>query len=308
MVQVIDGIDPRAQCCLQTQGGPLTWSALDEARVSVLDRGFIFGDGVYEVIPVYDGLAFRLYEHLARLRRSLGEAGIALNDTDAQWAQRVAELVARNAFLGPTVSVYLQVTRGVARRDHAPPAAAQPTIFGMCSLLTPPSAAVMAQGLSAVTLEDPRWQRCDIKTISLIGNVFARQYALAQGADETIMFRHHWLTEASAANVWVVSNGVLRAPPSDHAVLQGIRVALLEQIADEEDIAVERFPVHRDAVMGADEILVTSAGREVLPVTRLDGAPVGTGAPGPMFARLHAAYQRAKRSPAHATALAPLLG
>lgn len=300
---MIDGIDPRALCCLQTQGGPLAWSALDDTRVSVLDRGFIFGDGIYEVVPVYEGRAFRLYEHLARLRRSLVESSIANPYTDDQWVQLVATLAARNALLGTTVSVYLQVTRGVARRDHAFPAHSIPTVFGMCSPMTPPGEPLTTRGLSAVTLEDPRWQRCDIKTISLIGNVFARQYAVSAGVDETIMFRHQWLTEASAANVWVVSNGVLRAPPSDHAVLRGIRVALLEQMADEEDLPVERFPVHRDAVLGADEILVTSAGREVLPITRLDGAPVGTGQPGPVFKQLFEAYQRAKRNPAHTTDL-----
>lgn len=303
---MIPGIDAQAVCFLSVQGEAGSWSPLAEARVPVLDRGFIFGDGVYEVVPVYDRCAFRLTQHLERLRRSLAEVSIANPLDDAGWTALIGELVRRNRALGPDTTVYLQITRGVAKRDHAFPPGAQPTVFGMVSRLLPPDAEQIERGIAAVTMDDLRWQRCDIKTVSLLGNVLARQFAVDQDAAEAILFRGELLTEAAAANVWVVKNEELRAPPRDQAMLEGIRIDLLAELALAQGIRCVRGRITRDAVLGADEILLTSAGREVLAVSRLDGWPVGTGQPGPVFRRLHAAYQRAKADPAHCVRLEPL--
>lgn len=269
---------------------------LADARVPVLDRGFIFGDGVYEVVPVYGGRPFRWPHHRARLGRSL--AAIRITDPlgEAGWDALVRELVGRHPW--PDQFVYIQVTRGVAPRAHAFPDGATPTLFAMSSELKPPANALLEQGVALASLPDERWLHCDIKSTSLLGNVLARQAAVDAGAHECVMFRDGFLTEGSASNVWVVRDGVVRGVPAGPLALEGIRVGLMETLCAAEGIGFERRRIHRDEVVRADELMISSATQEILPVTLLDGRPVGDGRPGPVHRRLHAAYQRAKTDPA----------
>jgi D-alanine transaminase len=276
------------------------FTTLPHAKVSVLDRGFIFGDGVYEVVPVYGGRPFRFEEHMARLDRSLDELRIANPRTRADWRQLVDQLV--QAYAGQRGQsaaqthqlVYLQVTRGVAMRDHVMIPGLTPTVFGMTNRMYIYSAQQRARGLACVTADDFRWKKAHIKTISLAGAVVARQLRTNQDADETIMFRDDFLSEAAASNVWIVKDGVVLGPPKDNLVLEGIRYGLLEQLCTENDIPFELRRVARAEVLAADEILLSSATKEVIAVTRLDGNPVANGRPGPICERLHAGYQRAK--------------
>lgn len=269
-----------------------------EARVPVLDRGFIFGDGIYEVVPAYGGRPFRWPQHHARLVRSLGRVRIADPFDAAGWRAIVDGLIARHPW--PDQFVYLQITRGVARRDHAFPKDARPTVFAMTSEFVAPAAALRENGIVAITLPDERWLNCDIKSTSLLGNVLARQAAADAGALECLMFRDGFLTEGSASNIWVVRNGAVVGVPHDRFVLEGIRMGLVAELCQAEGIAFEQRRVHRDEVLAADELLVSSATKEVLPVCRLDGRAVGSGRPGPVYARLAAAYRRAVREAARA--------
>ena len=284
---------PESLCYLNGEFGPLS-----EARVSVLDRGFIFGDGVYEVVPVYARRLFRFDEHMARLARSLAKLRIANPHTSADWLALCRKLVAAQAVEDQLV--YIQVTRGVALRDHVMPVGLAPTVFMMASAMKPPTAEQRHRGVACVTARDFRWERGDIKSISLLGNVLARQISADAGAVETIMFRDGHLTEAAACNVWIVHEGALLGPPKSEHVLEGIRVELLRELCEETGIAYNLRPIAESEVVGADEILLSSATKEVLPVTMLDHEPVGHGAqrgkPGPVYARLHEAYQRAKRA------------
>ena len=266
--------------------------ALEEARVPVLDRGFIFGDGIYEVVPVYARRPFRWPQHLARLKRSLAAIGIDNPRDDAGWTQLVADLVTRHEW--PDQFVYLQVTRGVARRDHAFPKGVQPTVFAMSSQLVLPTATQIGQGVAAITLPDERWLHCDIKSISLLGNVLARQAAVQAGAAECVMLRDGLLTEGSASNIWVARGGRLFGPPKDNLVLEGVRYGLIQELCADTGIELQTRRILREEVEAADELILSSATKEVLAITTLDGRPVGTGRPGPLFARLHAAYQQAK--------------
>ncbi|MCA3179967.1 MAG: D-amino acid aminotransferase [Burkholderiaceae bacterium] len=265
---------------------------LAEARVPVLDRGFIFGDGVYEVAPVYGRVPFRWTQHHARLVRNLGKLRIDDPMDAAGWRGLVDALVARHPW--DDQFVYVQVTRGVAKRDHAFPKGVRPTVFAMSSPLPPIPAEQIELGVATITLPDERWLHCDIKSISLLGNVLARQAAVDAGAAECVMFRDGWLTEGSSSNVWVVRDGRVLAPPRDNLILEGIRYGLLEALCAAEGVPFEVRPIARDEVTSADELMLSSATKEVLPITRLDGRPVGAGVPGPVYRRLHAAYQRAK--------------
>ncbi|AKJ27603.1 D-amino acid aminotransferase [Caldimonas brevitalea] len=276
------------------------YARLCDAKISVLDRGFIFGDGVYEVIPVYGKRLFRFQQHLSRLERSLSKVRIRNPHTETEWLERIRRLVEEHAERAdaPDQLVYLQVTRGVALRDHVMPEGVEPTVFMMVSTLKPVSAEQRRQGVACVSARDFRWQRGDIKSTSLLGNVLARQIAADAGVAETILFRDGCLTEASASNVWIVHEGaVLGAPKSEH-VLEGIRYSLIAELCEELGIGFNLRPIAETEVNAADEILLSSAAKEVLPVTRLDGEPVGHGAgkgkPGPIYARLYEAYQRAK--------------
>jgi len=261
----------------------------DEAKISVLDRGFIFGDGIYEVVPVYNGKAFRIKEHLDRLDRSLNALRIPQPKTRSEWIALVDELSRRAAM--PYCMVYLQVTRGVYKRDHAiPKVAITPTVFGMATEFVPPTARQREQGLAMISITDERWLHCEIKSISLLGNVLARQQAADAGVDEVIQFRDGYLTEGSSSNIWIVSNGQLLAPPKNNLILEGIRYGLMSELAAESGVVFEARRISQAEVASADEILVTSATKEVLPVTQLDGKPVGTGKAGPVYAKLRAAY------------------
>jgi len=277
-------------------GGHAELVPLSEARIPVLDRGFIFGDGIYEVVPIYDGHAFRIDQHLARLVRSLQAIGIANPFTTAEWKARIDELVkAYEATHGVRDQfVYMQVTRGVAKRAHAFPKDIVPTVFMMTSPLVLPSAEVRANGVAAVTLPDNRWLRCDIKSVSLLGNVLMAENAVSQGVAETIMFRDGFLTEASSSNVWVVKDGVLHAPPKDNRILEGIRYGLISELAEEHGVTFTVAPIAEAAVRAADELILSSATKEVVPVVTLDGRPVGDGRVGPLFRQFYDWYQDAK--------------
>jgi D-alanine transaminase len=278
--------------------------SLRDAKVSVLDRGFIFGDGVYEVVPVYSGKLFRFDEHMARLSRSLGKLRIANPHDSAQWLERCRKLT--RALIDTSSEkaaamdqvVYIQVTRGVALRDHVMPRDITPTVFMMTSRMKPPSQEQRHAGVACVTARDFRWERGDIKSTSLLGNVLARQLSADHGALETIMFRAGFLTEASGSNVWVVHEGAVLGPPKSEHVLEGIRYELIRELCEDAGIGFNLRPIAEAEVMAADEVLISSATKEILPVTTLDDHPVGHGAlrgkPGPVYAKLYEAYQAAK--------------
>lgn len=284
---------PETPCLLNGQLLPL-----NQAKVSVLDRGFIFGDGAYEVVPVYGGRLFRFDEHMARLARSLARLRIANPAGRDEWLARCRALV--QAEPADDQVVYLQITRGVAPREHVMPEGQTPTVFMMTNPMRPPTAEQRRQGVACTTARDFRWERGDIKSTSLLGNILARQMSADHGAVETIMFRDGHLTEAAASNVWIVHEGALLGPPKSELVLEGIRVELLRELCEEVGIAYNLRPITEADVRAADEVLLSSATKEVLPVTRIDGEPVGHGAargkPGPVYARLYEAYQQAKRT------------
>ena len=279
------------------------FSTLREAKVSVMDRGFIFGDGVYEVVPVYAGRPFRFPQHMARLDRSLAELRIANPMSHGKWRELTGQLIAAYArSLGKNADetdqlVYIQVTRGVAMRDHVMPPGIQPTVFATSNRISPPTAAERADGVACVSAEDFRWKKAHIKSVSLAGSVLARQMSADVGAAETVMFRDGFLSEGAAANVWVVKGGRVIGAPKDNLVLEGIRYGLFEELCMNADIPYELRRVARDEVFAADELLLSNASKEVLPVTRLDGRAIGNGKPGPIYEKLYAGYQRAKYTP-----------
>ena len=285
------------------------YTALRDAKISVMDRGFIFGDGVYEVLPVYAGQVFRFDQHMARLARSLAELRITNPYTSAQWLEIAMKLIATHAystrsegqngtqkdgFLPPQL-IYIQVTRGVAPRDHVMLPDLTPTVFAMINSMTAPSAQQRVQGVACVTAEDFRWEKAHIKSTSLLGAVFARQISFDAGAVETVMFRDGFLSEAATSNVWVVKNGTVMGPPKDNLVLEGIRYGLIEELCRQAGIGFALRRISRDEVFSADELLLSSATKEVLAITRLDGLHIGNGLPGPIYERLYAGYQRAKQ-------------
>jgi D-alanine transaminase len=271
---------------------------LAEARVPVLDRGFIFGDGIYEVAPVYGRRLFRFDEHLARLNRSLSKLRIPNPATRDEWLSRCRALVADRPEEDQVV--YIQVTRGVAPRDHVMPPNITPTVFMMSNPLKPASPEQRHKGVACTTARDFRWERGDIKSTSLLGNVLARQMSADHGALETIMFRDGFLTEAAASNVWIAHEGALLGPPKSDHVLEGIRVELLRELCADAGVAYNLRPIAEADVRSADEVMLSSATKEILAVTTLDGEAVGHGAgrgkPGPVYARLFEAYQRAKQT------------
>ena len=266
---------------------------VEEARVPVLDRGFIFGDGVYELIPVYSRVPFRMDEHLARLERSLAAVRIRNPHSRAEWRDIILQLVAKQSY--EDQGVYFQVTRGVAKRDHAFPKDCVPTVFIMANPLVNPPRELVEHGASAVTAADDRWRRCDIKSISLIGNCLLRQISADAGAVETILFREGKLTEASASNVFVVRDGVILSPPKSNLILPGITYDVIAEIAQAAGLPLEFRELSEAEVRGADEIWVTSSSKEVLAIVTLDGKPVAGGKPGPVFRRVHALYQEFKQ-------------
>nr|WP_316641302.1 D-amino acid aminotransferase [uncultured Roseateles sp.] len=283
---------PDIACYLNGEFTPLA-----EARVSPMDRGFIFGDGAYEMIPVYGGRMFRFDEHIARLGRSLAKLRIPNPMSRDQWLALGRELVSR--LPEGDQAWYIQVTRGVAPRDHVMPKDLTPTVFSYSNVLRPIPAEQRHHGVSCVSARDFRWERGDIKSISLLGNVMARQISADQGGVETIMLRDGFLTEASASNVWIVKEGALLGVPKSEQVLEGIRVDLLRELCEDVGVAYNLHPISEAELFSADEIILSSATKEVLAVTTLDGEGVGHGAlrgkPGPVYAKLYEAYQSAKR-------------
>lgn len=264
---------------------------IEEACIPVLDRGFIFGDGVYEVIPVYSRKPFRLTEHLNRLQHSLD--GIRLQNpfSHDEWSNLLEQIIAKNA--GEDQYIYLHITRGVAKRDHAFPQV-PPTIFIMSNPLLPPPEALLVSGASAITAIDNRWIRCDVKAISLLPNVLLRQMAVDVHAIETILIRDGFLTEGAASNIFVVKNKVLLAPPKSHLMLPGITYDVILELALAHQIPHEVREISESEIRAADEILLTSSTKEIMPITNLDGKSVGYGKPGALFAQLHTLYQQYK--------------
>lgn len=262
---------------------------LEEARISVLDRGFLFGDGVYEVIPVYARRPFRLHEHLVRLQHSLDGIRLENPHNEAEWAELVQRVSAAAEW--PDQGIYLQVTRGPGPRDHAFPAEVRPTVFVMPLPLNPPAPALVSMGVCAVTAADDRWLHCDIKAVSLLANVLLRQRSVDAGCAETILLRDGWLTEGSTSNVFIVSQGVIAAPPKSHLILPGVTYDVVLELARLHGIPHEVRAIRESELRAADEIWLTSTPKEVLAVTTLDGRPVGDGRPGPVFRRMHATYQ-----------------
>jgi D-alanine transaminase len=279
------------------------YTALRDAKISVLDRGFIFGDGVYEVVPVYAGEPFRFAQHMARLDRSLAELRISNPLSHTEWREIAQKLVfdfAREAGTTTTPSdqlIYIQVTRGVAMRDHVMTSGVTPTIFVMTNAMKPVPATQRAKGVACVTADDFRWEKAHIKSTSLLGAVFSRQVSADVGAIETVMFRSDWLSEAAASNVWVVKDGCVLGSPKDHLVLEGVRYGLIEALCREAGLGFELRRISRAEVFAADELLLSSATKEILPITLLDGLAIGSGQPGPVYAQLYAGYQRAKKEP-----------
>ena len=267
---------------------------MEEARIPVLDRGFIFGDGVYEVIPVYSRHPFRLEEHLSRLQHSLNGIRLENPHSAREWEERIRRLVELNE--PEDQSVYLQVTRGVAKRDHAFPKGIEPTVFMMSNPLVTPSRETLEKGVATISAADNRWLRCDIKPISLLPNVLLRQMAVDAGAAETILLRDGFLTEGAASNIFVVKDGVLLAPPKDNLMLPGITYDVVLELAQSTGLPCQVRQVSEDELFSASELLLTSSTKEVTPITSLDGKPVGSGRPGPVFEKLHATYQAFKHS------------
>ncbi len=274
------------------------YTPLNQAKVSVLDRGFIFGDGIYDVVPVYGRKLFRFAQHLARLERNLGKLRIPNPHTGDEWLERCRKLIAAHA--SDDQMIYIQVTRGVAVRDHVMPQGIAPTVFIMASAMKLPSAQAVREGVACVTAEDFRWERGDIKSTSLLGNVMARQVSADVGATETILFREGQLTEASSSNVWIVRDGAVYGVPKSEHVLEGIRYELIRELCEQEGIPFALQPIDAAQVHGADELMISSASKEVLPVVLLDGQPIGNGQPGPVFQRLYSAYQGAKAAQSRA--------
>jgi len=267
---------------------------LEAARIPVLDRGFIFGDGVYEVIPVYSRHPFRLPEHLRRLKHSLDGIRLANPLSNPEWTRLTHDIIARNP--GDDQSIYFQITRGAAKRAHEFPQDAQPTVFMMSSPLVTPPREQVENGIACVTTSDFRWLKCDVKSVSLLGNCLLKQLAVDAGVVEVVLFRDGYLTEASACNVCVVRDGVLLAPPKNHLILPGITYDVVLELARANQIPLEVREVSEQEVKAAQEIWITSSTKEVLAVTALDGRAVGDGRPGTVFRRIYALYQDFKQT------------
>jgi D-alanine transaminase len=267
---------------------------IEEAHVSVLDRGFIFGDGVYEVVPVYGGVPFRAQKHHRRLARSLAQVQIDAPFEEAGFMKLLNDLLSHPST--PKLDrqmIYMQITRGVAPRNHAMIKGLKPTVFALVQPMPAPSAHDLEKGVICVSAPEFRWLKGHIKSTSLLGAVMARQISAEAGATETLLHREGFLTEGSSTNVWVVKDGQVLGVPKDAGVLEGIRYGLMQELCESQDIPFSLRPIAWSEVQSADELLITSASKEVLPVTQLDEHPVGSGQPGAVWKRLHAAYQQA---------------
>jgi len=278
---------------------PLVWLdgrllPLAEARISPLDRGFLFGDGAYEVLPVYAGRAYRFDAHMDRLDGSLAGIRMAPPLDRAGWLDVFGRLVHGNG--GGDLLLYVQVTRGVEpERFHVPQPGTRPTVFACVQRLPVVATAAIENGVGAVTAQDIRWGRCDIKSTSLLGNVLLRWLAADAGATETLLLRDGRLTEGSSSSAHVVAGGCIVTPPQTHAILPGTTRGVIFELAGREGVATERRPVTEAELRSADEVLIASAGGGIRAVTTLDGRPVGDGKPGPVFRRIYAAFRATQR-------------
>lgn len=265
---------------------------MEECKISVLDRGFIFGDAIYELIPVYNSKPFYLSAHLKRLNRSLEQTKITNPYSEDQWINIIQQLINKSGL--QQLSVYIQISRGVAPRDHAFPVNVTPTVFAMSNPWPPVSEDMYTQGLSAVTVEDMRWDRCDIKVTSLLANVMKKQQAIEHGAHEAILVRDGKVLEGSATNVFVVKNGKVSTAPKDHLILPGITRDVVVELLGELNIPLTESAATQQELNNADEVWITSSTKECVPVTRIDDQAIGTGKPGELWARVFAAYQQRK--------------
>lgn len=263
---------------------------LEAVRVSPLDRGYLLGDGVYEVVPVYGGRLFCIDAHLDRLERSLSAIAIKNPISRSAWVEMLETLVARNG--GGEQSLYFQVTRGEAPRNHAFPEGIKPLVFAMSK---PGPKRDSPQPIAAVTRADNRWGRCDIKAIALLPNVLLRQEAVSAGAGEAILLRAGLVTEGAASNVFVVADGVLRTPPKSPKILAGITRDVTLDLASAAGVRCEECDISESALRSADEVWVTSSTMEITPVASLDGRPPGSGAPGPVWRKVFERFRAFKR-------------
>jgi D-alanine transaminase len=271
---------------------------LDQARVPVMDRGFLFGDGVYELIPIYSRRPFRLAEHLRRLQGSLDGIRLTNPHSNAEWAALIERIIANGE--SDDQSVYIQITRGpMAVRNHAFPKTITPTVFIMGEALHSPPDAQREQGVAAISTTDFRWLRCDLKVTSLLANCLLRQMAIDAGCVEALLFRDGHLSEGASSNIFMVKDGVLLAPPKTHLMLPGITYDVVLEIAAAHGLPHQVRDIHEQEVRNADELWMTSSTKEVLPIVTLDGKPVGhkdnAGRPGPAFANMYRWYQDFKR-------------
>ncbi len=264
-----------------------------EAKISVLDRGFVFGDGVYEVIPVYGGKPFRLNEHIERLENSLIQIRIPPPLSSEKWQKILRKLIDVNGC--GDLSIYLQITRGVAPRDHAFPQDTQPTVMAMVSPLKPVDSALLSAGVAVITLDDFRWQFCDIKSIALLPNILAKQEAIDANATEAIFIRDGVVTEGTSSNVFIVKDRQIITPAKSQYLLPGITRDLIIELAISNRINYKEDNISLELLKEADEIWLTSSTKEILPVTKLNGSSVGNGQPGPLWARMLTLYQDHKR-------------
>ena len=267
---------------------------IEDARISVLDRGFIFGDGVYEVIPVYSHIPFRLTEHLRRLQKSLDGIQLKNPHTDIEWEKLITQIIANNE--GEDQSIYLHITRGVAPRNHAFPKEVAPTIFIMSSPLIAAPKELIVTGVSAISANDNRWSRCDIKAISLLPNVLLRQMASDSDATETLLLRNGFLSEGSASSIFIVKNKILLVPPKSNFMLPGITYDVVLELAVKYQMPYKIREISENDLRSSDEILLASSTKEIMSITLLDGKKVGSGKPGEVFAQLYQHYQNFKIS------------
>jgi D-alanine transaminase len=269
---------------------------LEQACIPVMDRGFLFGDGIYEVIPVYGGRLFRLQEHLTRLNRSLDAIGITNPHSDQQWQQILDDLIS-NSDHGDELTLYLQITRGAGTsRDHAIPADISPTVFAMASATKPPTDEQRQQGVSCITAEDIRWLRCDIKAITLLPAVLMRQQAAAAGAADALLVRDGQVTEGSVTSLFAIVGDTLVTPPQSHLLLPGVTRELVLELAAQANMTIEQRAIPLTELYDADELWITGSTKEVLAVVEVDGKPIGTGQPGPHFQQMLDRYRAYKQA------------
>lgn len=271
----------------------------NEAKISAFDRGFIFGDGIYEVIPVFGGHPLRLAEHLQRLENNLKAIRIKNPNTNDEWKKIISKLIESVATKHPEFSdqmIYIQITRGVAARDHVFPAESTPTVFVYADTAPVTNPDYLINGVHAITCADTRWQHCEIKSTSLLANVLLRQQAAEASVTESILIRNNFLTEGAASNIFIVKNDVIRTPPKSEQILPGITRDLIVELIEKNKVAGEESMITEQELLDADEIWMTSSTKEILPVTQLNGNKVGTGQAGPVHEKMFKIYQDYKQS------------